>query len=32
MEKGKTPTDQTQTHKTPRTLLEAARYFADEDV
>jgi transposase-like protein len=30
MEKSKTPTDQT--HKTPRTLLEAVRYFAVEDV
>lgn len=30
MEESKTPTDQT--HKTPRTLLEAVRYFADEEV
>lgn len=30
MEKSKNPTDQP--HKTPRTLLEAVRYFADEDV
>lgn len=30
MEKSNIPTDQT--HKTPRTLLEAVRYFADEDV